>query len=301
MLPLAIGALLEGEALIQFVQYALTVAGATAVINQLKEKEKKEDQKEEKDLFSSSSSGLDFGTSKEAPESEIQNVGSESGSQSGRLQGDLFSSSSSSEDLFAALGQYVSKPVPEDVSQEVADDGASLEVSTGGSSLLEVLKNGVDVNSQGWQRLLMQLQDLKRVIEAKDLSSDMESLSQKLERLNEQLKALVVAVSSGVLVLEAIRQEGLKVSLPQEVLDSSRATKEVMDLLKTPVEVNPEEAITGGTPIEVVAKGVGVQAKTFADINSFEVDSDIPDLPGEVDLSAIFRFLRVSSQLREGS
>jgi hypothetical protein len=228
-------------------------------------------------------------------------VGSESGSQSGRLQGDLFSSSSSSEDIFAVLGQNVSKPVPEEVSQEVADDGASLEVPTGGSSLLEVLKNGVDVNSQGWQRLLMQLQDLKRVIEAKDLSSDMEGLFQKLERLNEQLKALVVAVSSGVLVLEALRREGLKVLLPQEVLDSSRATKEVMELLKSPIEVNPEEAVVMGTPIEILAKASGVQSRTFADINSFEVDSDIPDLPSEFDLSAIFRFLRVSSQLREGS
>jgi len=66
--------LFEGEALVQFVQYALTVAGATAVINQLKEKEKEEDQKEEKDLFSSSSSGLDFGTSKEAPESGSKNI-----------------------------------------------------------------------------------------------------------------------------------------------------------------------------------------------------------------------------------
>ena len=65
------------------------------------------------------------------------------------------------------------------------------------------------------------------------------------------------------------------------------------------MEVNPEASPIGGKVLGEIAKSLGVQAKTFSDINSFSADDiDIPDLGNDIDISKIFSFLRVSDQIK---
>jgi hypothetical protein len=201
-------------------------------------------------------------------------------------------------------------------------------VSTGGS-LIDVLSSGVGVNARGFAGVVDALNNLVSSVRGLRVdSSGLDVLSQKVSSLeatlregfsdlSRQLQAITLALSAQTLALQNTGSDvkvefpdlmnvkvvdTVSVDLPQEIKESAQSTKRIMDLLSQPIEVNPEEIITGGTPIEVVAKGIGVQAKTFADINSFELsDEDIPDLPGSVDLSKIFQFLKVSSQLGGGS
>ena len=93
----------------------------------------------------------------------------------------------------------------------------------------------------------------------------------------------------------------MRVPLPSEVIESSEATKRVMEKLLAPAEVD-YEAPARGSHIDVISSSLGILSKTFADINSFELsDGDLPDLGNGIDISRIFEFFKVSSQLRGSS
>ena len=336
MIPLAIAGAVGAEEIMTLLGYALATAGATYFANKFLQ------DKQQSDVFGSSGSSPSVpspntGEVFDTPAGDVTSVGpSDDATQvvdvlPGVNTGDVFSSD---EGVSSDEVSSVSSPVTsEGGSEGVSSPGSSSvsvpsSVSTGGS-LIDVLSSGVGVNARGFAGVVDALNNLVSSVRGLRVdSSGLDVLSQKVSSLeatlregfsdlSRQLQAITLALSAQTLALQNTGSDvkvefpdlmnvkvvdTVSVDLPQEVKESAQSTKRVMDLLSQPIEVNPEEIITGGTPIEVVAKGIGVQAKTFADINSFELsDEDIPDLPGSVDLSKIFQFLKVSSQLGGGS
>ena len=145
---------------------------------------------------------------------------------------------------------------------------------------------------------------------------------QREKELLEALRGIGAILGAIGMSLEGIRQTletqrtEVKVSFPQNVgvkilsLPSEVShymdrqvenTKRVADALTSDVSIDAEKPVVGGKVLEVIAKSLGVQSQTFADINTFEVsDGDLPDFPADIDLSKVFEFLRVSSQIKNG-
>ncbi len=300
MLPLALGVLetVDSALVMNIIRYGLTVLIGTYFANNFR----KEAKRKKKDVFSSKAK-VDVLSSESV---EVRNV-----------------------------SEKKSKELSVSDNNSLSDSWSS---SIGGSSLLEVLSNSGKSMVEGFRRVESSIREgFRRVsLNLEALRFDLQRLEGEqfdIEQLIKVLQGLGTLLGAIGLSLEGIRTElsnlnlnteiklpdlfrvrleneklpievlndKLPVALPAEVVDSAVSTKRVMDILSTPISVNPNGPLTRGTPIEIISHSAGVQAKTFADINSFEVDGDIPDLPGSVDLSKIFQFLKVSSQLGGGS
>ena len=181
--------------------------------------------------------------------------------------------------------------------------------SVGGNSLIEVLRSSGENTASNIRAVANSIDALRS--ELVRVRASIESISGNRtqtqsdtyrQEVLQALKGLGLVLGGIGLSLEGIRQRldsGLVIDLPQEVKDSAISTKRVMDKLTERVSINPENAITEGTPIDFLTHSAGVQAKTFSDINSFDLDSDLPDLPDSgIDISQIFRFLKVSEQIQ---
>jgi len=181
-----------------------------------------------------------------------------------------------------------------------------------GDTLIDVLKSSGQNTADGLKAIAEAIRGLNLASGSSGAGADFTGIEDKLEAIANAsqrgvnaLQGLGAILGAVVLSLEGIRSQlsnSLRVDLPQEVKDSALATKQVMDILKTPINVDAERPVLEGSPIEVMAHSLGIQSRTFADINTFEVsEEDIPDLPGSgIDLSKIFEFLRVSNQLQSG-
>ena len=306
MLPL-LGALtfeaIESGLVANIIRYGLLTLGFSLVSHQLKEAGKEE---EKKDVF------------KSKPKTDIFESSTPAGAVSGSISKSSTSVSSTSGSSASGSSSVSSVPSPSSISSSSeATEGESEDYggyagnplpSVKGNSLIEVLESSGEATSSSIRAVASSVEALRgelRGIRAsiEGLKSSPESKTQDAtsEELIRVLKGIGAVLGGIGLGLEAIRLQlatGVNVDLPKEVKESSIATKRVMDKLMERTAVNPEQFITEGTPIDFLTHSAGVQAKTFADVNSFDLDNDLPDFPQDVDISKIFEFLRVSQQIQ---
>ena len=123
--------------------------------------------------------------------------------------------------------------------------------------------------------------------------------AQQSQETQRAISRLLLALQGLGAVLGAI---GMSLEGIRQSLDSLRdISRQQLEVFTTEVSVDSESPVSGGKVLEVIAKSLGVQSKTFADLNSFSAeDVDLPDIPDSIDISQIFRFLKVSDQIRRG-
>ena len=287
---------IERQTVLNILRWGLATLGFSVVSSQL----------EKKDVFTSQPQQDAFSTT------STTNVGSKE---------ENLPSEGQSSQTFQVLG-----------GSSVSSSSVDLGVSASGDNLLDVLKSNGEVTRRGFERVIGGLEDLKGVVDARlqgietairdiqiqpQVQSQVQSQDTQLLQVLQGLGAILGAIGMS---LEGIRQTlenqrtevkvsfpqnvGVKIlSLPSEVSQymdrQAESTKRVADALTSEVSIDAEKPVVGGKVLEVIAKSLGVQSQTFADINTFEVsDGDIPDLPADIDLSKIFEFLRVSSQIK---
>jgi hypothetical protein len=265
MLPL-LGALalesVDTAVIVNILRYGLMTLGATLIGEQLKKEPKKVD------VFSSK-------PETDALAGDLDATSTSSGVSSG-------ASSSSSGSSVSGSGDY-------EVGDE--DDFGGYNVpSVGGSSLLDVLTSSGQATSQGLGAVATSIDGLRREVKSGfDGVVDVlqgQGLGQGLSEEDLIFREKLLKALGGI----GITLGGIGLAL-----------NKLTEVFTTPISVNPEEHITTArNPLEMIAKASGVQSKTFADINSFDAEGDLPDLPDGIDISQIFKFLRVSQQLTGG-
>ena len=282
LLTLGIEAI-ESEAVINAITWGLGLLGFSIVSHQLgiHPLKKEEDKKEQKvDVFQSVPK-VDFLGGANASSSSVSSSSEATEEEAG--------------ENYEGIGGYPSY-----------DDSLP---SVNGDSLIDVLRSSGENTASNIRAVANSIDALRS--ELVRVRASIESISGNRtqtqsdtyrQEVLQALKGLGLVLGGIGLSLEGIRQRldsGLVIDLPQEVKDSAISTKRVMDKLTERVSINPENAITEGTPIDFLTHFAGIQAKTFSDINSFDLDSDLPDLPDSgIDISQIFRFLKVSEQIQ---
>jgi len=269
MLPLLAGALalesIDAAIIVNILRYGLMTLGASFVAHELK----KESKEKKKDVFTSKPQ-TDVLEQKEEKKEASATAGASSGGSS--------SASSSSEGSYE--GSY---------SDGESSYSGSSSYSVSGSNLLDILQSSGQATVGALGDVAGSIQGLREDVRAgfKSLTDVLQGQSQNREAVNEG--------QTDVYAEQLIQSlQGIGAILGGIGLSLAKLT----NVFTTPVSVNPEEHITtASNPVEMIAKASGIQAKTFADINSFDADVDVPDLPSGIDISQIFKFLRVSSQL----
>ena len=280
MLPL-LGALalesIDTAVIVNILRYGLMTLGASLLAEEVKDKFKKVD------VFGGSPQGNDVfeGGTQASSISQENAQPSQSASSTGEA---------SSSNLSSAEG---------DTDSDVGFIDFSVP-SVGGSSLIEVLQSSGQATAQGFEGVVKSIQGLRTdlrggVKELRGLRQDVKNLVDVLTNVKQGEQS---PTSEDLLFREQLLKgiQSLGVILGGIGLSLAKLT----EVFTTPVSVNPEEHITtASNPIEMLAKASGIQAKTFADINSFDADADVdvPELPDGIDISQIFKFLRVSSQI----
>jgi len=285
MLPL-LGVLalesVDTAVIVNILRYGLMTLGASLLAEEVKDQSKKVD------VFGDSSQGNDvFGGGSQASSVGQGNAQLSQSSQSAPSTGEA----SPSFNLSSAEG---------DTDSDVGFSDFSVP-SVGGTSLIEVLQSSGQATAQGFEGVVKSIQGLR---------TDLRGGVKELRGLRQEVKSLVDVLA------KVQQQQGEQSPTAEDLLFREQLLKGIQSLgvilggiglslakltevFTTPVSVNPEEHITTATnPIEMLAKASGIQAKTFADINSFDAEADIPDLGDGIDISQIFKFLRVSSQIK---
>ena len=272
MLPLLAGALalesIDTAVIVNILRYGLMTLGASLVAHELKENKEKK-----KDVFTSKPQTDVLTEQKEEKKEASADAGTSSGNSSSTSQ----SSGGSSESSYSDAGSSYS---------------GSSSYSVSGSNLLDVLQSSGQATVGALGDVAGSIQGLREDVRAgfKSLTDVLQGQSKETGK--EESKGQDVYAEQLIQSLQGIGAilGGIGLSLAK-----------LTQVFTTPVVVNPEEHIaTASNPIEMLAKASGIQAKTFADINSFDADADIPDLPDGIDISQIFKFLRVSSQISGG-
>jgi len=298
MLPL-LGVLalesVDTAVIVNILRYGLMTLGASLLAEEVKDKPKKvdvfEDNSQKTDVFGGGSQASSVGQ-ENSQSSQANSVGQgnaqpSQSSQSAPSTGEA----SPSSNLSSAEG---------DTDSDVGFSDFSVP-SVGGASLIEVLQSSGQATAQGFEGVVKSIQGLR---------TDLRGGVKELRGLRQEVKSLVDVLA------KVQQQQGEQSPTAEDLLFREQLLKGIQSLgvilggiglslakltevFTTPVSVNPEEHITTATnPIEMLAKASGIQAKTFADINSFDAEADIPDLGDGIDISQIFKFLRVSSQIK---
>jgi len=295
MLPLLAGALavesVDTVVIANILRYGLMVLGASLVADALKDKKKaeavasgdflkKEQSKKVKkvDVFTSKSQ-IDILTEQKEEKKKVST--------------ETTSEGSSPTDDIQTSGEN------EGGVSNTGSPSFSLEVSTGGDSLLDVLKGNGEITKAGFENVIGSLEGLRQTVDVR--LRGVENALRGINSVSNSTQILQALQGLGaILGALAMSLEGIRVKLGK-LDDIAENGRKLSDVFTTPVSVNPEEYVTtASNPIEMIAKALGVQAKTFVDINTFDADEDIPDLPDGIDISQIFKFLRVSSQISGG-
>jgi len=333
LLSLGVG-FLERQAVLNALRWGLLTLGATELANQLRELEQQQQQthtdvfhshpqQSQNDVFQSQSQTQTQTQMEQAQQTENAQIDNQSQAQS---QAQAQTSQVETQSQISQLSQLqVNGPNFEEVG-----DGLVNVLRSNGINTKEGLRYIGDSLKEGFRLLITLLYQSNL-----ETNNKLSLIANYLSLIASYLRGLGLVVSTASLfgsgssvnvdnsgVVEALREikrsiEGLELSPNISVnpnirvnglegieeqlrglRENSESTKRVMEKLLTPIEVNPETSLTRGDVLDILAHSLGVQAKTFADINSFEFDGDLPDLGNGIDISRIFEFFKVSSQLR---